>query len=174
MSEKKRTLDDVLPIVDSDEDDEDLMQSVRTQRAITQLKVNRYEQAKIDARMKELAGGEKNFVADISLPELVALAQALPGRKLDDFTLLGYLVERAKKLGPQETRREIVALLKVWPQPDQARDKKFYDAGFTEGAEEIKAGFEVGSKGLSGVEIAQFFQQSMEKAKRTFESLESG
>ena len=76
MSKNKKTSDDILADVDPEED---LMRSVRTQRAITQLKVNRYEQAKIDAAIKELSGGEKNFVADISIPEMIALAQALPG-----------------------------------------------------------------------------------------------
>jgi hypothetical protein len=172
MSEKtKRILDDVLPEVDPDED---LMKSVWTSRAKTELMANQLKQATIDSALKQLSGGEKNFAAEISIPEMIALAQALPGKKLDEFMLLGYFVERAKKLGPQETRRELVAFLKVWPQPDRARDKKFYDAGLDVGAEGVKAGFEAGSKRLSGVEIAKIFQQRMEKAKRTFESLESG
>jgi len=169
MSEKKG-YQDVL----SDAVQEDLMKNVRTQRGITELKANQLKQRQIDFALEELTAGPKPTMSGASFKEVIAIAQTLPMEKYHDFTMLAALVDYTKKLGPQETRQVILQVLKVWPKPDPARDKKFYEKGQEVGAEGVKVMIKAGQEGLSGEQAAKLLQVAAENAKHTFESLESG
>jgi hypothetical protein len=160
--EKGKKLDELVP--------DTWMESVRRERAITELKNNRLKQARIDSAMKELEGGQKTVFTGMSLEEAGEIAKLLPPEKVDDFTNLGVLMDRTRKLEPREARREIVAFLRVWPKPNRGRDYKFYAAGMKTVADKVNADAEAAKTGSR----AEALLQSVERALRTFESLESG
>ena len=178
MPEKKKTLHDLVPRINPENrkklDDlvpDSLMENVRTSRAITELKDNQLKQARIDSALEELRGGQKTIFTGMSLEETAEIVQTLPPERIDEFTLLGVLTDRVKKLEPREARREIEAFLKVWS--NRARDRKFYDAGFKVGTEETVAVAKSLGK-LSTVEMLSAILESAERSNRTFDSLESG
>ena len=188
MSEKKKKLDDILPDVNPPSEKKKtvfdgvlpeidprdaMMADVWMERAKTEVMANRLKQVTIRSALEELEGGQKTFMTGLSVEETAEIMQVLPREKLDDFMLLGVLIDRVKKLEPREARRELVALLKVWPKPNQARDSKIFNAGMGVGTDGLAAVADAARTG-SKEEMVKALLQSAEKARRTFESLQLG
>lgn len=122
-------------------DDDEIINQVRIERVVTEVKSNWLQQGIIDDKLEQLAEAkrsrsgeakepkpEETFLSGVTFQEMVQLVEELPGKNFYLYLGIASSMDRFKQLKPEDARRELKALVKMIPlrDPDEI-SSAFFD-----------------------------------------------
>jgi hypothetical protein len=167
--------------------DRELMKTVKSERALTEIESNRLQQEVINDKLATLreakrrrleeAGKkepEKTFLSDHTVEEVEQTVEELSGKRLDLYVVLLTSLDRIKKLEPKNARRELRTLAKIVPVRDPSEVMKAFSDGFDLG---VKSSAQIISSlkaAKSQEESSRLYAEVLKKIVEKADSLNRG